>query len=168
MDSIFDCLLLSYDSAGNFYQYHFIDIGELDEGYGITLDESGNIYIVGYLYDYIVSERILLLKFGIDTDGDGYSDWAESTIYFTDPNNPFSSPFMNLFLVILFFIVIPLVIGLYFYIRQKKKNGTFKSFKQFTSDHGFSLGFLVAISLALFLEWISFEVFKLISGLPSY
>ena len=64
----------------------------LEDCKGITLDDRDNIYIVGYTYGLGAGNYdAFLVKFGIDTDGDGYTDDIETDAG-TDPENPNSYP----------------------------------------------------------------------------
>ena len=61
----------------------------VSEGRDITLDSSGNIYIIGITKgdETYIDDVLLLLRFGPDNDGDGLSDWNEKNIYFTNSNH---------------------------------------------------------------------------------
>ena len=59
----------------------------ISEGRDITLDNSGNVYIIGFTKgdEIYIDDILLLLRFGPDNDGDGFSDWNEKNLYFTNP-----------------------------------------------------------------------------------
>ncbi|MFX1500449.1 MAG: hypothetical protein ACFFDH_05725 [Promethearchaeota archaeon] len=84
-----DVLILKYDSDGNQLWYKTWGGNDTDCGYGITLDDSGNIFISGYTESIGVGFKdVFLLKIGIDMDDDGLNDGDEINTYGTDPNDP--------------------------------------------------------------------------------
>ncbi len=82
-----DAFLLKYDSSGNFLWYKTWGGSKKDNGKGITLDSSGNVFITGQTRIYgTENDDVILLKYvSSDTDGDGLSDSDEINTYGTDP-----------------------------------------------------------------------------------
>ncbi|KKK66338.1 hypothetical protein LCGC14_2965120, partial [marine sediment metagenome] len=73
-----DALVLKYDSFGNLLwetTWGGSDDGSGEDGLGIAiaLDGSGNVFITGDNY-YSGQIDVFILKYGVDTDGDGLSD----------------------------------------------------------------------------------------------
>ncbi len=75
-----DAFLLKYDSDGNLQWYKtWGGSNHGDEGYGIALDASGNVFISGSTYSYGVGGRdVLLLKYDSDGNLQWYKTWGGS------------------------------------------------------------------------------------------
>jgi len=81
-------VLIKFNGSG--VQEWFKTWGESDweTGYGVAIDSSDNIYVVGTTQDQDdYWNYLFLLKFSIDTDEDGLTDDGEVNIYSTDPND---------------------------------------------------------------------------------
>ncbi len=109
-----DMCLVKYDSSGA-QQWNRTWGGIfMDEGFGLTLDSLGNIYIVGRTWSFGAGAHdMCLVKFFIDSDGDGFSDEEEALSGY-DPNNKWSNPFMSM--VIITIIIILAILGVLIFI----------------------------------------------------
>lgn len=109
----FDIVLLKYNKSGILEWSVTWGGEELDVGYGITVDSSKNIYVVGYTELHGFDGDVVLLKYnstgylnwykfwgGLDTDI-GFDVFEDSigNIYFTGQTSSFGAESSDLFLV---------------------------------------------------------------------
>jgi len=81
-------VLVKYNQLGIQEWNKILAGGGTDEGYGVAVDSENNIYITGYTINLDEGQNdIVLVKYSIDSDSDGLSDWQEENIYFTGSNN---------------------------------------------------------------------------------
>ena len=65
----------------------------MSHGYGIFVDNWGNVFITGTTSlqggpcHLVQGGDVLLLRYELDTDSDGLSDVVEINVHGTDPNN---------------------------------------------------------------------------------
>jgi len=84
-----DAFLVKYDPAGNQIWNGTWGGSNHDYGYGVAVDGNNNIYLSGSTVSFGAGgEDAFLVKYGIDSDNDGLSDYNEINVYGTDPNNP--------------------------------------------------------------------------------
>ncbi len=73
-----DMVLVKYDSSGVQQWYHTWGGGKWDDGRGVAVDSSDNVYFAGYTYTFGAGyEDMALVKFGVEPIGD---DWIVSGV----------------------------------------------------------------------------------------
>jgi hypothetical protein len=87
--------LIKFNQSGSLVSNKTIDSTNFNYVAGMSIDSLDNLYIFGYTYireqtDFDITEHtdIVLIRFGVDTDEDGLSDWQENNFSFTEPTNP--------------------------------------------------------------------------------
>jgi len=115
-----DICLVAYDNTG--VQQWNCTWGEIffDEGFGLAIDSLGTIYIVGRTWNF--GYDICLVKFFIDSDGDGFSDEFEK-LFGYDPNNAWSNPFMATIIIIIIILAILGVLIFIIYLKVIRNRG---------------------------------------------
>lgn len=81
-----DVCILKYTSLGGHLWNKTWGGALADEGFDISAQIANKIYVLGYLEVFGAgSLELCLIRYGVDTDGDGLSDWRETSIYKTNP-----------------------------------------------------------------------------------
>ena len=82
--------LAKFDSIGNEIWTIIWDLPQNSKAYHITMDSDKNIYLTGDIEtdpSVLAGHDAFFAKYGIDTDGDGLTDYVEINIYGTNPND---------------------------------------------------------------------------------
>ncbi|MFW9947029.1 MAG: binary toxin-like calcium binding domain-containing protein [Candidatus Odinarchaeota archaeon] len=83
----YDACILKFDDSGHI-EWETTWGGVYDDyGMDLTFDSIGNLYITGSTESYSQDYDLMLIKYGVDSDNDGLSDYVELNLYSTNPNN---------------------------------------------------------------------------------